>query len=173
MSKDATAFAGIRHKKWIAQSGPAPSSGGKGVSGSTEDGGLFFTEDTHEKPKGLGGRPLTPGPNCGNSVPRRSSISLFAPVTAMTRRSSWRQVSETNGSSVMTHNPAIVEALKAAAENTIGVQDDGKAAHALKVSAHMLEHDEHISRENFFKVRSHNTLQLHYLYVHVFRLIDL
>ena len=142
----------------MVQSTSVSSSGGKGGTrgtGTPEDGGLFFTEATHERPKGVGTRPLTPGPNCGNSAPRRSSISMFAPVTAMSRRSSWRQVSERNGSSVITNNSAIDDALKKVSDidKSVGQgQEDRPGANALNLSVHMLEHDERISRENFFKV---------------------
>ena len=161
LSKDAAIFAGKKHKKWMVQRSSVPlserSNSSTGVVES-ESGGLFFTEETQEKSAGTRSRPLTPGPN--SAGPRRSSISIFATVTARSRRSSWRHVSETNGSSVITQHPSMADVLEAAAaaqralgDTSLFVDEDAvPKGNTMKLSVQLLENEERISRENFFKV---------------------
>lgn len=165
LSKDAAIFAGKKHKKWMVQSGTVPSSSGLNNSSSSSSssfennfGGLFFTEEILEKNCGTLSRPLTPGP--GSAGPRRSSISIFATVTARSRRSSWRNTSETTGSSLITQHPSIADVMEAAANAQRALGDtalfiDEYSVHkgnTLKLSVQLLENEERISRENFFKV---------------------
>ena len=163
LSKDAAIFAGKKHKKWMVQRGSAPLSDGNSSSTGaveSESGGLFFTEETQEKSSGTRSRPLTPGPN--SAGPRRSSISIFATVTARSRRSSWRLVSETNGSSLITQHPTMADIVEAAAAAQRALGDTSlfvdeycvPKGNTMKLSVQLLENEERISRENFFKVRA-------------------
>lgn len=154
LSKDLAIFAGSLHKNWMVQHNRATGTGDKQ---SYADGGLFFTEAKSSEESKI--KELRPP-----IIQRKSSMSILAPLTAMARRSSWRQESGTNGSNIVTNNDLTSSKSspkptpKQAGVSDFSISHDSSEPIVVKLSSidtsrQILEDDEHISRDDFFKVR--------------------
>jgi hypothetical protein len=155
LSKDLAIFAGTLHKNWMVQHNKTQGSGDKQ---SYADGGLFFTEAKSSEESNI--KELRPP-----IMQRKSSMSILAPLTAMARRSSWRQESGTNGSNIVTNNDLTSPKSspkptpkEAGVSEFFGVSHNSSKSIVMKLSSvdtskQILEDEEHISRDDFFKVR--------------------
>jgi hypothetical protein len=155
LSKDLAIFAGTLHKNWMVQHNITTGTGDKQ---SYADGGLFFTEAKSSEESKI--KELRPP-----IIQRKSSMSILAPLTAMARRSSWRQESGTNGSNIVINND--LTSPKSSPKPTpkqAGVSEFFSISHdssepivaklsSIDTSKQILEDEEHISRDDFCKVR--------------------
>lgn len=169
LSKNAVIFAGTLYKNWMVQHNLTKTSG-IGDKKSYTDGGLFFTEVDLSEESNI--KVLKP-----SIIKRKSSMSIFAPLKAIARRSSWKQESGTNGTSVVTNNKltgvsdskdmidtVVLASISKSFRNKVILDGDISpggtrstevkgGGSSIEASRQILEDEEHISRDDFFKVR--------------------
>ena len=147
ISKEASIFVGSAYKNWMVSYGTDVPADQKKKRYNES---IFFTEDVPVKKSGST-RVLTPGP-C--SIRKRSSISMLAPITAMSRRSSWRAASRNDGCKVITNNIPIAVSLTSEPDviSSGDVVIPKKNVLDIEQSANILSAEE-VTRGTFFKVQ--------------------